>query len=115
NLQTPTTTEEGRIMTIFFCGTGSNSEDYNNYKSYWSGEHVSYAYHISEGEEYLNKLIIDGPGSGENDINDLFVEYNNGTNKPYPPELGTGLAYGMDERKLHALAVLKNEPTRKEL
>lgn len=100
----------GRIVTVYLCGTGSNRDDHKNYDVYFEGENVSHTFSITQGEEYIDKIIVDGPGSGEHDINDLWVDYNG--NQPYSEIKGQSMAYGLDERIQHILAVLKNKPTK---
>lgn len=103
--------EDGRTVTVFFCGTCSNSDDYKNTVRYWDGENVSHTFSITQGKEYIDKIIVDGPGSGENDIHKLWVPYNKGSGDPYPAWGGIARGWGISERIDHVLAVLKNEPT----
>ena len=107
--------EEGRTVTIYLCGTCSNRNDYSNTQNYFDGENISYAYAIDQGEENIDKIIVDGPGCEEN-IDRLWVPYpssaTDGKQTPYPTGDGIKWGYGLDERILHILAVLKNEPQR---
>lgn len=110
----------GRVFTAFFCGTCSNSNDYQNYNRYFDGETVSHAYNLVDGKEYIDKIIVDGPGSGENDIHKLWVKYPNPTGiAPRPPGApadkyteneGVLLAAGLNERINHVINVIKREP-----
>lgn len=98
----------GRLVTVFFCGTCANSTDHTNPR-YFAGENVSHAYHATEGEPLIDKVIVDGPGSGEKDNAALWSKY---YKRPYDANEGTLLAYGIEERINHVLAVLKNQPTK---
>ncbi|MGF1755784.1 hypothetical protein L4C33_19600 [Vibrio makurazakiensis] len=51
------------ILTVFFCGTGSNSED-NNHKNYASGELISTLAKNAQGRDLIDYIQVDGVGSG---------------------------------------------------
>jgi hypothetical protein len=112
---------DGRTVSVFLCGTCSNSSDATNTKRYFQGENVSHTYSVTQGEEYVDKIIVDGPGSGENDIKKLWVNYPNiyHIKRPglpydkYTDNEGIILGRGLDERVQHIIAVLKNKPTKK--
>lgn len=98
----PESTEQrGRTVSVFICGTHSNSQNVetNVVKIY--------------NETLSEKIIEDGAGSGEHDIEDLLVSYNNG--QPYPEWQGLLLGKGIQERNEDIIAHLKNKPTREKL
>ncbi len=51
------------VFTVFFCGTGSNSED-NNHKNYVSGELISTLAKNTTGRDMIDYIQVDGVGSG---------------------------------------------------
>lgn len=97
--------EKGRTVTVFLCGTCSKSSDYAN-KRYFDGENISQTFTITQGEEYIDKIIVDGPGSGELDADKLWIDY-----KPYSTDDGIRYGKGVSERINHIMAVLKGKPT----
>lgn len=99
----------GRIVTIFLRGTCSNSDDYQDYDRYYMGELISTLcknHELAGGEKYVSYISVDGPGSGDKDYKDRFVDPGN-----YPEWLQKILAYGRYEALAHVLAVLKGERT----
>jgi hypothetical protein len=90
------------VFTVFFCGTGSNSFDPFN-KSYWDGELVSkLASHMTD-REFVDWIVIDGPGSGNLQADNLFTE-------PGGYGLsGTLFGKGWEENVSHALAMIKGK------
>ncbi|WP_341960689.1 hypothetical protein [Pseudomonas sp. RC10] len=90
------------VLTVFFCGTGSNSFDPFN-KSYWDGELVSTLASNMNNREFADWIIIDGPGSGNLQADNLFTE---------PGGYGmTGTLFGKgwEENVGHALAMIKGK------
>ena len=59
-------------FTLFFCGTGSKSSDSAN-PDYHSGEIVSTLATMHQGSPYIDYLQVDGPGSGENQKEEKWV------------------------------------------
>jgi hypothetical protein len=65
-------------LTIFFCGTGATSQGFQN-RDYHSGELVATLYQNCVGEPYIDKLIFDGPGSGNLREHEKWIESDNRT------------------------------------
>ena len=61
-------------LTIFFCGTGASALDAINYDIYHSGELVSTLFKNCVGFSYIDKVIFDGPGSGNLRENEKWIE-----------------------------------------
>lgn len=61
-------------LTIFFCGTCASSLDAINHDIYHSGELVSTLYQNCSGISYIDKVIFDGPGSGNLRENEKWIE-----------------------------------------
>lgn len=88
------------ILTVYFCGTGSHRFDDTN-PSFWRGELVSTLASNDQGREFAHWIAIDGPGSGNLQADDLFVE-----NKAYGLS-GTLFGSGWEENVGHALQIIK--------
>jgi hypothetical protein len=88
------------VFTVFFCGTGSTRE--TNKKDFPAGEIVSTLADNHQGEEYVDWVICDGPGSGNQQDDELWT-------KPggYWDWQGKGLGYGWDENVQHCINILK--------
>jgi len=65
-------------LTIFFCGTGATSQGFQN-RDFHSGELVATLYQNCVGEPYIDKLIFDGPGSGNLREHEKWIESDNRT------------------------------------
>lgn len=91
------------VFTIFFCGTGSNSFDFHN-PNYPDGELVSTLASHHSGSEFVDWVVVDGPGSGNLQEDDKWVTPGN-----YSSTRGKLLGAGWDENVKHALAMLKGE------
>jgi hypothetical protein len=102
----PESSTKGRVVTVFLCGTCSNQNDHSNPR-FFAGENVSHTFTITQGRNHIDKIIVDGPGSGEKDANALWIPY-----RPYSDASGQGLGSGINERIEHILTVLKNQPAR---
>jgi hypothetical protein len=90
------------VLTVFFCGTGSNQYDIHN-KSYWNGELISTLASNMTSKEFVDWIIIDGPGSGNLQADELFIE-------PGGYGLtGTLFGKGWEENVAHALAIIKGK------
>lgn len=88
------------VFTVFFCGTGSTQFDTLN-ESYWNGELISTLASNMESREFADWIVIDGPGSGNLQADDLFTE---------PSGYGwTGTAFGngWNENVQHAMNMIK--------
>ncbi len=102
--------------TVFFCGTGSNSYDFQN-TSFFEGELISTLARNHLGSEFVDWLIVDGPGSGNLQEAEKWVPSGN-----YSTIRGTLTGKGWHENVQHAIAVLlgrddfesRGERTRKE-
>jgi hypothetical protein len=62
-----------RAFTIFCCGTGSNSFDFSN-PAYFDGELVTTLARLHGGMEFVDWVILDGPGSGGFQTDQLWAE-----------------------------------------
>ncbi|MFJ4606628.1 hypothetical protein [Pseudomonas atacamensis] len=89
-------------LTIFFCGTGSNKFD-DKHKSFWDGEIVSTLAAHHSGREFAEWIVVDGPGSGNLQADDLFTK-----TSEYGLS-GTLFGKGWDENVQHALNIIKGK------
>lgn len=89
------------VLTIFFCGTGSSKFDTSN-PAYWDGELISTLASHCMGKEFAEWLLIDGPGSGNLQNDELWVQSGN-----YPDYIGTAFGHGWNENVNHALHLIK--------
>ncbi|MDZ7936774.1 MAG: hypothetical protein U5M53_00250 [Rhodoferax sp.] len=87
-------------FTIFFCGTGSNSYDFAN-NNYHQGELISTLAKNHAGHEFVDWIIVDGPGSGNIQEAEKWVPAGN-----YAGIRGTLSGKGWEENVQHAIAVL---------
>ena len=99
-------TEPGRNVTICICGTASNQKDGENLDRYVIGNTISKIYDLVEGQPLIDKIIVDGAGSGGRTDN-LWIPF-----QDYHAARGIISGAGIQERNQHILAVLKNEPKR---
>ena len=92
------------VFTAFFCGTGSNSFDFSN-KDYHCGELISSLARRCSGMEFVDWIILDGPGSGNHQEDEKFV-------KPAYYSMARGQAFGSgwEENVAHAIAVVHGKP-----
>jgi murine toxin len=102
-VDTPAALAKRSIMstfTIYFCGTGSTKFDDSN-PIYWQGELVSRLAANSRGREFADWVIIDGPGSGDLQFDELWA-------KPVSHGLyGTLWGSGWEENVKHAINIIK--------
>ncbi len=63
-----------KVYTIFCCGTGSNQEDRGRGDIYWNGELISTLAFNHAGEHIYDWVILDGPGSGGLQTDQLWAE-----------------------------------------
>jgi hypothetical protein len=87
-------------FTIFFCGTGSNSFDFANL-DYVAGELISTLAMNHAGHEFVDWIIVDGPGSGNLQEAQKWVPAGN-----YGQTRGMLGGKGWEENVKHAVAVL---------
>ena len=87
-------------FTIFFCGTGSNSYDFAN-TNYHQGELISTLANNHAGHEFVDWIIVDGPGSGNIQEAEKWVPAGN-----YSGIRGKLQGKGWEENVKHAVAVL---------
>jgi len=90
------------IFTVYFCGTGSTKFDTIN-KSYWDGELISTLADNNNGREFADWIIVDGPGSGNLQADDLFTK-----TKEYGMQ-GTLFGKGWEENVKHAVSMIKGK------
>ncbi|MBI6529109.1 hypothetical protein JEP40_08270 [Proteus vulgaris] len=89
------------VLTVYLCGTGSNSFDNNN-STFWQGELVATLAQNNQGREFAQWFIVDGPGSGNLQEDDLWVESPN-----YSDIKGSLFGNGWEENVNHALCLMK--------
>lgn len=87
-------------FTVFFCGTGSNSFDFAS-TSYHKGELVSTLAMNHMGHEFVDWIIVDGPGSGNIQEAEKWVP-----SKNYSALRGTLSGKGWEENVKHAVAIV---------
>jgi hypothetical protein len=90
------------VFTIFFCGTGSTKYD-SLHENYWNGELVSTLADNMGSREFADWVVINGPGSGNLQADELFTE---------PKGYGwTGAAFGKGwhENVQHALNLVRGK------
>jgi hypothetical protein len=91
------------VLTVFFCGTGSNSFDFAN-PDYHDGELVTTLSRHHAGMEFVDWIVVDGPGSGNLQEDEKWDEPGN-----HWKLWGTLTGAGWEENVKHALAVVKGE------
>lgn len=92
------------VFTVFFCGTGSNKFDPHN-PNYWNGELVSTLANNMASREFADWIVIDGPGSGNLQADELF------TAPGGYGMTGTLFGYGWEENVQHAMNIIKGHTT----
>ncbi len=90
------------VLTIFFCGTGSNKFDVNH-TNFHDGELVSTLAANHSGREFAEWIVVDGPGSGNLQADDLF------TKSTEYGLTGTLFGKGWEENVGHAVNVIKGK------
>lgn len=91
------------VFTAYFCGTGSHRFDDTN-PQFWNGELVSTLASNDQGREFAHWIAVDGPGSGNLQDDNLFVEpggYYNWT--------GQLFGRGWEENVNHVLQIIKGQ------
>ncbi|MFK0311618.1 hypothetical protein ACIQUF_10250 [Pseudomonas sp. NPDC090233] len=89
------------VFTGYFCGTGSTRLDVDN-TNYWSGELVSTLAANDLCPEFTYAVAMDGPGSGNLQDDELFVEPGR-----YSAVMGTLFGRGWNQNVAHAMQVIK--------
>jgi hypothetical protein len=91
------------ILTVYFCGTSSTKFDDTN-PDYWNGELVSTLAQNNLGKEFAEWIVINGPGSGNLQDDDLFT-------KPggYYKWNGQYFGAGWEENVKHAIHIMKGK------
>lgn len=87
-------------FTIFFCGTGSNSYDFAHL-NYIEGELISTLARNHTGMEFIDWIIVDGPGSGDYQEAEKWVPSGR-----YATWRGQLQGKGWEQNVQHAIAVL---------
>ncbi|MBP5957775.1 hypothetical protein ICA16_19040 [Pseudomonas anatoliensis] len=90
------------VLTIFFCGTGSNKFD-THHENFWNGELISTLAANHCGREFAEWIVVDGPGSGNLQADELFTKI-----KEYGLS-GTLFGKGWEENVQHALNIIKGK------
>ncbi|EJM71524.1 hypothetical protein PMI30_00203 [Pseudomonas sp. GM50] len=90
------------VLTIFFCGTGSTKFDTTN-ENYWDGELVSTLASHHLGREFAEWIVVDGPGSGNLQADDLFTK-----SEEYGLS-GTLFGKGWEQNVQHAINIIKGQ------
>jgi hypothetical protein len=88
-------------LTVFFCGTGSNKFD-DSHANYWNGELISTLAANNKGKEFAEWVILDGPGSGNLQSDELWVKSGD-----YSQLRGQLVGSGWKENVQHAINIIK--------
>lgn len=90
------------VLTIYFCGTSSTKFD-DTHPDYWQGELIARLASSTLGREFAEWIVIDGPGSGDLQADDLWTEFTS-----YPL---TGVLWGngWEENVKHAMNMIKGK------
>nr|HIL77304.1 hypothetical protein [Rhodospirillales bacterium] len=102
-----------RTFTIYCCGTGSNSFDFSQHNNwdYWNGELVSTLAQNHAGMEFVDWIILDGPGSGISQQKGLWAQsYSSGLGSTVSQTLGAALGRQWEENADAAVAYVKCVP-----
>lgn len=91
------------VFTVFFCGTCSNRYDSHN-PAYPHGELVSTLADNHAGSEFVDWIIIDGPGSGDLQNDEKWTKH---TKSGMTKQIVFG--DGWEENVSHAVALIKGE------
>jgi hypothetical protein len=96
-----------RVFTIGFCGTGSGFNDAEVSVKYGKGELVSTLLKHTVGQDFVDKLTVDGPGSGNHQQATAFSDFT-----AHSHLTGTLAGAGMHQNARHAQNVLHGKATR---
>ncbi|MGI4856287.1 MAG: hypothetical protein ACRYHA_05055 [Janthinobacterium lividum] len=94
------------VLTIFFCGTGFSSFDFYR-ATFPQGELVSTLARNMVGTEHVDWFIVDGPGSGNAQAREKFVEPIRFSSNL----LGGAFGYGMEVSAEHAIQMVRGVAT----
>ena len=90
------------VLTVFFCGTGATKFDNSN-PNYWNGELVSTLASHHAGREFAEWIVVDGPGTGNLQADELFTK-----SEDYGLS-GTLFGKGWQENVRHAINIAKGQ------
>ncbi|MCG7497884.1 hypothetical protein MHO82_13520 [Vibrio sp. Of7-15] len=91
------------IFTVFFCGTGSHSEDHSH-SNYINGELISTLAKNAIGQDLLDFALVDGVGSGNRSE---WMKHSK--DDVYGSLLGTLGGRGIDSNMNHIMSVLRGD------
>jgi len=91
------------IFTVYFCGTSSTKFD-DVKASFWNGELISTLAQNNLGREFVDWIIINGPGSGNLQDDELFTAPGG-----YNKWAGQALGQGWEENVKHAINMIKGK------
>lgn len=90
------------VFTVLFCGTGSTEYDILH-PNYYDGELISTLANNMGGREFADWIVVDGPGSGNLQADELF------TQPKYYNWTGTLFGKGWHENVQHAVNIIKGK------
>jgi len=90
------------VFTVYFCGTGSTHYDNTN-ANFWNGELISTLASNTLDREFAQWIVVDGPGSGNLQADELTVE---SKDHPYA---GIAFGKGWDINVRHAANMIKGQ------
>lgn len=88
------------IFTVYFCGTSATRFD-ANHADYFDGELVSTLANNTQGHEFAEWIILDGPGSGNLQADEMTVKTDD------HPYFGVALGKGWESNVEHARNMMK--------
>lgn len=91
------------IFTVYFCGTSSSKYDDSN-DIYWNGETISTLANNNLGREFSDWIVVDGPGSGNLQADELFTEPGG-----HYKMTGQLFGFGWHANVIHAVNMMKGE------
>ncbi|WP_158156109.1 hypothetical protein [Pseudomonas sp.] len=89
-------------FTVYFCGTSATHFDSHN-ANYWNGELIATLASNTLDREFAHWIVVDGPGSGNLQADNLTVE---STDHPYA---GVAFGKGWETNVRHALNMIKGQ------
>lgn len=94
------------VLTIFFCGTGFSSADFYR-ATFPQGELVATLARNMAGTEHVDWFIVDGPGSGNFQSREKFVQPINEFGEMW----GKPFGYGVEASAEHAIQLVRGIAT----
>jgi hypothetical protein len=94
------------VVTLYFCGTACESRMFASNDECRHGYIVAVLAQNNAGQAYRDWLIADGPGSGNLQQDEFWVEH-----PMYSHARGNAQGSGWEENTYHAIAFLKGENT----